>query len=101
MSTLQAVHTTSETIQFTHRQDNAPLMARIHALKQQGGNGWSKDRTMQHVGSVPALEYVKMCAINPELKDPNALAKWLDSWHGAAYRIAEHGRHKCSQIIIK
>jgi hypothetical protein len=102
METLANYSENSEMFSMTHVADNRPVLNAIKQYKQNStANGWSAGRTKQLIGLIPALEYVRMCKINPELKDPNKLEKWLMSWEGAAYRIAEDGRHKSANIIIK
>ena len=101
MDTLQDISFHGDEFYINHLSDNRPLLAHNHELRQQGNNGWSKCRTFQKIGSIPALEYVKLCKLNPELKEPAKLEKWLMSWEGAGYRIAEDNPHKCANIIIK
>ena len=101
METLSSFEQNSEMYSMTHVSDNRPVLQHAHELRQLSNNGWSEKRNYQRIGVIPALEYVRMCKINPELKDPNKLEKWLMSWEGAAYRTAQDGRHKCANIIIK
>ena len=100
-NTLQDLSFIGDNFYLTHRSDNRELLKHLKVEREQGNNGWSKDRSFQKIGSIPALEYFKMCKINPELKDAKKLEKWLMSSEGAGYRIAEDGRHRSSQIIIK
>jgi hypothetical protein len=101
MDTLKNVAINSELVGFEHMADNTAVLHHIQSLKQQGNNGWSKSRNMQKIGVIPALEYVKLCKINPELKDPKKLEKFLMSEAGAAWRVAEDSPFRSANIIIK
>jgi hypothetical protein len=101
MDTLKKVDINSEFISFQHVADNRPVLQHIHELRQLSNNGWSNDRTMQKIGVIPALEYVKLCKINPELKDPKKLEKFLMSEAGSPWRVAEDNPFRRANIIIK
>lgn len=101
MNTLVDFEMNSEFITMRHMSDNRTVLKAIKEEREQNNNGWSQDRTMQKIGVIPALEYVRLCKINPELRDPNKLEKWLMSWEGAGYRVAEDSPHRCANIIIK
>lgn len=101
MNTLHDIQFTSDTYAMTHVSDNRPVLEAIKQERQQGNNGWSRNRHYQKIGSIPALEYFKMCKINPDLRDPNKLEKWLMSAEGSGYRVAEDNPFRDCRIIVK
>jgi hypothetical protein len=59
---------------------------RVDMLKRETDRGFTKDRTMQHIGSIPITIWLN----HPEfMNDSKALDKWLMSEQGSPYRIAK------------
>lgn len=90
-------------LNFLHAQDNRPIMAAVQDIRETTDRGFTKERKFQHVGRIPYYEWMKLCGINPALKDPNELEKWLYTDEGEAYRIAtkNHVTGNGIQIIVR
>jgi hypothetical protein len=106
MSTLQNMWTEGDKAYFLHKSDNTEILDNIKRIKETTDRGMIRPThadgfSGQLVGSIPALEYLRITAINPELHDTNRLMKWLNTDEGAGYRIASGQKARCANIIIK
>lgn len=97
------VQAIDDNLQFTHVQDVRPIIAAVQDIKATTDRGFTQERKFQHIGRVPYYEWMRLCQINPALKDPNELEKWLYSEEGEAYRIATktHTSGSGLQIIVR
>lgn len=97
------VQAVDENLHFTHMQNVTPIIDAVQDIKQNSDRGFTKERKFQHIGRVPYYEWMRLCQINPALKDPNELEKWLYTDEGEAYRIAtkNHVTGSGIQIIMR
>jgi hypothetical protein len=67
-------------------QDTRPIQARVSMLKKETDNGFTQDRTMQHIGSIPITIWLE----HPEfMEDPRSIDRWLRTEEARPYRIAK------------
>jgi hypothetical protein len=72
---------------FTHAQDTAPTQELADYERNWSDNGWTKDRTMRKIASIPEIELVK----HPEfMHDRKALTTWLKG-EGRKYMTVTKG----------
>lgn len=66
-------------------QNTLPIQAKVAAIKKESDNGFTQDRTMQHIGSIPITIWLS----HPEFaQDSRTVERWLKTEEGAPYRIA-------------
>lgn len=87
-----------EFIKVTNVQDLDPLLKDLALRKQeQNEGGFSKDRTMRYIGSIPA----SAIAINPELgKNAEAALDFLNN-EGSQFRVNKVNTGRSGKVIIK
>lgn len=74
-----------DTHETTYIQNTDPIRAEVERLKKETDNGFTHDRTMQHVASIPILVWLN----HPEFaKDSRTIDKWLRTEEGKQFRIA-------------
>jgi hypothetical protein len=72
---------------FTHTQDTAPTMEQAQQERDWSNNGWTKDKTMRKIASIPEIELVR----HPEfMHDQKALLTWLKG-EGRKYTTVTKG----------
>jgi hypothetical protein len=72
---------------FNHMQDTAPTMEQAQYERDLSNNGWTEDRSMRKIASIPEIELVK----HPEfLHDQKALLTWLKG-EGRKYATVTKG----------
>jgi len=74
---------------ITHVQPIADIVNEVQAFKSlDTRNGFSFDKSVRRIASIPAIEFVK----HPEwAHDQKALRKWLKSEEGRMYLTVEKG----------
>jgi len=75
---------------FLHIENLTPYMASAYKQRMSGQEGWTKDREMQKVASLPPLVAHRLEKIGI-LNDDVALKVWLKSEEGARYRTTTGG----------
>lgn len=61
---------------LTHTEDITPILQKTHEMRRHSDNGWTKGRTMRHIGCIPRNIILK----RPELladKTGNLLREFL------------------------
>ena len=101
MSTLHSIFHDGDKTTFVHRQDNTETLRLVDHIKRTTDRGFNPERTRQHIGEIPMLEYLRITTLRPELNDGKQLEKWLMSDEGAGYRISSGQKARCANIIIK
>lgn len=72
---------------FNHMQDTAPTQLSCYQDRLHTDNGWTEDRSMRKIASIPEIELVK----HPEfLHDQKALLTWLKG-EGKKYTTVTKG----------
>lgn len=73
---------------FHHVQNITPTLEMCHQMREADGNGWSKERTRRHIGSIPEMIFCQ----HPEWqKDPNLISEWLKTEEGRPFRTVLGG----------
>lgn len=73
---------------FTHAQNVTPDMEFAHEMRQDSGNGWSKDRNYRHIGRIPETLFLS----HPDwMKDPDLILKWLRTDEGKLFATVNGG----------
>ena len=76
-----------DTLETQYIQNVEPIQAKVAMLKKETDRGFTVDRTMQHIASIPMLIWVQ----HPEfVHDQKAVERWLRTEEGAPYRIAKN-----------
>lgn len=102
--TLKDVEYTNDSLIIHHEQDTGLINYETQLIKENTDRGFSKGRHFQQLMRIPALEYIKLTAAHPELKDPDLMEKWVYTHDECAvYRIAERKRlsGKGMQLVVK
>ena len=61
-----------------HAQNTSAIQAGCHELRQDSGNGWTKERTMRKIASIPALDAVRLGNERPGFfSSPEMMREWL------------------------
>lgn len=87
-------------IKVQHVQDIDPILSDLALRrKEQNDGGWSGDRTMKFMGTVPSSIFV----IHPEfIHDTKALVKWLEhDAVGQQFLVNRTDTGKSGQVIVK
>ncbi|MEE8382215.1 MAG: hypothetical protein V3R78_10135 [Thermodesulfobacteriota bacterium] len=74
------VGTTYEGDHYTHHhaQDTSTIQAGCHELRQDGTNGWTEERTMRKIASIPALDAVRLGNERPGFfSSPEMIGEYL------------------------
>lgn len=100
------VQETSDHMKFTYGQDIGPTLVLNHHLREHDETkGWTRDRTMKHLASIPELTMLILMQEQPEvLRDSVALKKWLETDIGKACKVAPDAtplRGDGLQVIIR
>jgi hypothetical protein len=84
---LQSAEFIGDKFVFTHGQDTNPTMGAAQYERDWSDNGWTEDRSMRKIASIPEIELVK----HPEfLHDQKALLTWLKG-EGRKYATVTKG----------
>lgn len=79
---LVGVQNVDDKVIFTHRANITPHLQEAYELRQQDNNGFTKDKSRQHIAHIPAHIFAQ----HPEFThDPNLIVKWLRTEEGAPY----------------
>lgn len=85
---LQTIDYRKEQVVFTHAQRIDPVLAECQESRESGSEGWSANRTMQRIASIPAAVFVQ----HPEfVHEPSLITKWLQTDEGRPYRTTRGG----------
>jgi hypothetical protein len=82
-------------------QDYVPTITENYWHQVNGGNGWTKDRTMRKVAQVPSLALQIAADEGWNLDDQNELRRWLDAHPEFLTVKAIHTRGGSANIIVK
>ena len=75
-------------MRMKHVQDVGGIIQQAELLRNYSDNGFTSDRNMRHIATIPAGEFVN----HPEWAyDEKALIKWLKSEEGRPYRTVTKG----------
>lgn len=87
-----------EKLVVDHIQDLEPILRDLQLRKKyQNEGGFSKDRTMRYIGTIPS----SATAINPELaKNAEAALEFLEN-EGSQFRVNKTDTGRSGHIIIK
>ena len=71
---------------FEHIQRIGPILEDAHVSRESGREGWTPDRSMQLIATIPANVFVQ----HPEfVHDTSLVVKWLKTDEGAPYRTTK------------
>jgi hypothetical protein len=84
---LRNVECVGDNFIFNHMQDTAPTQEQVYLDRTYSDNGWTQDRTMRKIASIPEVEFLK----HPEfLHDQKAITTWLKG-EGKKYMTVTKG----------
>lgn len=73
---------------FHHIQNITPTLEMCSEMRNADGNGWSKEKTRRHVGSIPEMIFLQ----HPEwTQDPRLITKWLKTEEGKMFATVGGG----------
>ena len=68
-----------------HAQNTSLVQAGCHEQRQDDSNGWTQERTMRKIASIPALDAVRLGNERPGFfSSPEMIGEWLKK-EGEAY----------------
>lgn len=78
---------------FTHVQNVEKVMAQAHQDRKDERQGWSKDRTMRRVASIPVIEWLRHPEWQQEIVaygDSPSMRKWLCGEYGSLFKTVDN-----------
>lgn len=85
--------TTYKGDKYTHHhvQPTLNIQEEAHNIREFSDNGWTKDRSMRQIATIPALEAVRLQAERPGFfSSPEMITEYLKK-EGAIYRTVKKG----------
>lgn len=88
-----------DNLDITYVQKNDPILKDLALRKkEQNDNGFSHDRSMRFIGTIPAAEIAKI----PELgEDTDLMLKWFESPVGRQFCVNKPNTGRSGKVIIK
>lgn len=90
---LANIEAKKDKVLFTRVYDPTPAMKQAHEDRKDLSQGWSKDRTMRRIASIPPQEFFKHPEWEEELiayGDSPSMRKWLQTEYGSLFKTVEH-----------
>lgn len=90
---LARVDAKKDKLLFTRVFDPRPAMESAHEERKDPNQGWTKDRTMRKIASIPAQEFFKHPEWEEELianGNSPSMRKWLQTEYGSLFKTVNH-----------